>query len=107
MQTLTYPDKIREIIDTIAKHHSKSEPELVEKAYTFAQKAHEGQYRQSGEPYIIHPVEVGLILAKMKMDPITVSAGLLHDVLEDTHITKKDLEREFGEEIAFFGGKRL
>lgn len=69
------------------------------KAYLFAKKAHEGQMRRSGEPYITHPIAAGVILAKMRLDYETIMATLLHDVVEDTPVTKNDLIQEFGEEV--------
>src|SRR5262245_32420371 len=74
--------------------------DLVERAYRFSEACPLGQQRASGEPYLSHPVEVARLLAGFKMDVTTVTAGLLHDVLEDTAATKGDLEREFGREIA-------
>ncbi|MCL6581049.1 MAG: HD domain-containing protein, partial [Firmicutes bacterium] len=73
---------------------------LVERAFDFAAKAHGGQTRLSGDPYITHPLAVAGILADLELDVFTISAGLLHDVVEDTGVTLADLEREFGTEIA-------
>lgn len=73
---------------------------LLTKAYDFADKAHQGQQRQSGEPYLRHPIEVAKILTELKLDPPSVAAGLLHDVVEDTHYTPEDIQAEFGETIA-------
>lgn len=73
---------------------------LIEKAYKFAKKAHNGQYRYSGEPYIVHPVEVAYILAELDLDLQTIAAGLLHDVIEDTEIGYDEIKDEFGQEIA-------
>jgi len=75
--------------------------ELIEKAYNFALKAHEGQKRMSGEPYFIHPFETAKILAKFGMDTQTIIAGLLHDVLEDTKVTEEEIKKEFGDDILF------
>lgn len=72
----------------------------VRKAYFFAEKAHEGQYRRTGDPYIAHPLAVGLILAGMHMDSPSIMAGLLHDVIEDTHVSKEAISREFGDTVA-------
>jgi GTP pyrophosphokinase len=74
--------------------------ELVRKAYEFSQKHHAGQSRASGEPYLIHPLEVALVLAEMKMDPVAIAAGLLHDSVEDTSVTIVDIRKEFGEQVA-------
>jgi GTP pyrophosphokinase len=72
---------------------------LIEKAYNFANKAHAGQLRKSGEPYLIHVANTAKNLAELGMSPVVISAGLLHDVLEDTETTKEELVKEFGEEI--------
>lgn len=74
--------------------------ELMERAYAFASRAHKGQSRLSGKPFIIHGLEVARILVELGLDPPTVAAGLLHDVVEDTGVEVKDIEREFGKEIA-------
>ena len=83
----------------LRKRFSEEELALVRRAYSYATNAHQGQTRNSGEPYILHTLHVGIILASIGLDPVTVSAGLLHDVIEDTDITKADLTKEFGEEI--------
>jgi GTP diphosphokinase / guanosine-3',5'-bis(diphosphate) 3'-diphosphatase len=75
-------------------------PELCEKAFRFSWNAHREQVRKSGEPFLAHPVAVAFILAEQKLDPVTIAAGLLHDVLEDTAVTREALATEFGEEIA-------
>src|SRR3989344_9589432 len=80
---------------------TKKEEELIIKAYKFAERAHEGQKRMSGEPYIIHPFEIAKTLVALGMDSQTIAAGILHDVLEDTNITEKELEEELGSEILF------
>ena len=95
---------VKEIIDLMEGKEnkiSKKEQELITKAYAFAEKAHEGQKRLSGDPYFIHPFETAKILAKLGMDTQTVAAGLLHDVLEDTKIKEEGLKKEFGEDIVF------
>ncbi|RZT00672.1 RelA/SpoT family protein [Cuneatibacter caecimuris] len=94
-------DLYRELIASIRKYHPSDDITMVEKAYYFACKAHEGQFRKSGEPYIIHPICVAIILAELELDKESIIAGLLHDVLEDTDTTFDDLVREFGEEVAF------
>ena len=94
--------EVKEILDLISGKISKKEDqELIEKAYEFAERAHEGQKRLSGEPYFIHVFETAKILAKLGMDVQTISAGLLHDVLEDTKIPEEELKKEFGEDIVF------
>lgn len=91
---------VKEIIDLMGGV-SKKEEELIAKAYGFAERAHEGQKRMSGDPYFSHPFEIAKILASLGMDAEVVAAGLLHDVLEDTKITEEELEKEFGSEILF------
>ena len=73
--------------------------DLIERTFRFAYTAHKGQRRKSGEPYLAHPVAVALILAEQKLDSTTIAAGLLHDVLEDTEITREQMQKEFGDEI--------
>ena len=73
---------------------------MIEKAYQVAAEAHKDQKRKSGEPYIIHPLCVGIILADLEMDKETIAAGLLHDVVEDTVMTYDEIKDEFGEEVA-------
>ena len=73
----------------------------VKKAIAMATKAHESQFRKTGEPYIIHPLAVKKILEEWGMDEDTVIAGILHDTVEDTNLTLKDIENEFGESVAF------
>lgn len=92
---------VNEIFDLVEGGLNKEEKELITKAYDFALKAHEGQKRMSGDPYFIHVFETAKILAKLGMDSQTISAGLLHDTLEDTEATEENLTKEFGEEIVF------
>ena len=92
--------KIQNIIKKMKLNNRKSNSHLILKAYNYAKNNHKEQKRLSGEEYIIHPVEVADILADLKMDDATICAALLHDVVEDTPITREDIAREFGEEIA-------
>jgi GTP pyrophosphokinase len=92
---------VQEIFNLIHGKINKEDRELIEKAYKFAESAHQGQKRLSLEPYFIHPFETAKILAKLGMDTQTIVAGLLHDVLEDTKITEKEIKTEFGDEILF------
>ncbi|MFD1736073.1 RelA/SpoT family protein [Bacillus salitolerans] len=89
-----------QVIEKAALYLSEMDVLLVKHAYDFAKTAHEEQYRKSGEPYIIHPVQVAGILVDLEMDPVTISAGFLHDVVEDTSVTLQELETEFNKEIA-------
>jgi len=88
------------IIERIKQYDPAANFELIEKAYYYAQKAHAGQKRISGEPYIVHPVEVALILTEIEMDTASICAALLHDVIEDTDMGYNAVVNEFGEEIA-------
>ncbi|MBU2109930.1 RelA/SpoT family protein [Patescibacteria group bacterium] len=91
---------VNEIINLL-KSHSKSDIELITKAFEFSQKAHEGQERFSREPYFIHPFEVAKDLANLQLDSKTIAAALLHDVCEDKSISEKTIKKEFGDETAF------
>ena len=88
------------IIEKIKQYDPSANVELIKKAYYYAQRAHDGQKRISGEPYIIHPVEVALILTEIEMDTASICAALLHDVIEDTDMSYSAIVNEFGEEIA-------
>ena len=92
--------KIEDIIDIVKKINKKADIKLIKRAYDFAKVNHGNQLRKSGEPYIIHPVEVAYILATLGLDDSTICAALLHDVVEDTNITREDLIKEFSQEIA-------
>ncbi len=92
---------VKEIIDHMVGGVDKKDEELIKKAYEFAERAHLGQKRMSGEPYFIHVFETAKTLARFGMDTQTIIAGLLHDVLEDTKITEEEMKKEFGENIVF------
>ena len=95
------PDELyRDLIECVKKYHPSDDISLIEKAYHTADEAHKDQVRKSGEPYIIHPLCVALILAELQLDKESIAAGLLHDVVEDTALTIDDLEREFGSDVA-------
>ncbi|ASS98732.1 MULTISPECIES: RelA/SpoT family protein [Geobacillus] len=89
-----------QVFERASCYLSEQDVAFLKKAYEFAKHAHRDQFRKSGEPYIIHPIQVAGILADLKMDATTIAAGFLHDVIEDTEATKEDLEREFGAEVA-------
>ncbi len=91
---------LRELLQQLGTYMSDDQIELVVRAYEFGAEAHAGQTRQSGEPYISHPVAVAGILAEMRMDAKGIAAAILHDVIEDTPAAKEQLEREFGSDIA-------
>ncbi len=88
------------VVKLVSYYMSKEHVAFVQKALDYATKAHEGQFRKSGEPYIIHPIQVAGILAELHMDPHTVATGFLHDVVEDTDVTLDDLKAEFGPDVA-------
>ena len=90
----------QELINHVHKYHPSDDVSMIEKAYNVAKEAHKNQTRKSGEPYIIHPLNVAIILAELELDKETIIAGLLHDVVEDTVMTDEDLKREFGEDVA-------
>jgi GTP pyrophosphokinase len=92
--------QLQTLIDEIPKYQPGADLAVLERAYRFSERSHRGQQRASGEPYLSHPLEVANLLVDFKMDVTTVTAGLLHDVLEDTEATKAELESEFGKEIA-------
>ncbi|WP_080874261.1 RelA/SpoT family protein [Oceanobacillus timonensis] len=91
---------ITDIVEKTSEYLSDEDVALIERAYEFAREAHKDQFRKSGEPYIIHPVQVAGILAELLMDAETISAGFLHDVIEDTDVTFEQLEEAFNHEIA-------
>ena len=88
------------LVDTIRRYHPSDDIKLIEKAYRLADDAHEGVKRRSGEPYIIHPLHVDIILAELELDKESIAAGLLHDVIEDTRYSYDDVAAVFGKEIA-------
>src|SRR5437660_6270143 len=92
--------KFRELMKRMQENRPQDDLSLVKKAYDYSLKHHEGQSRASGEPYLVHPLEVALVLSEMKMDPVAVAAGLLHDSVEDTSVTIVDIRKEFGEQVA-------
>jgi GTP diphosphokinase / guanosine-3',5'-bis(diphosphate) 3'-diphosphatase len=92
--------KFRDLMRRMQENRPHDDLTIVKKAYDYSLKHHEGQTRASGEPYLVHPLEVALVLAEMKMDPVAVAAGLLHDSVEDTSVTIEDIRKEFGEQVA-------
>lgn len=90
---------LKSLLERITSYYPDADLEIIIKAYDFAKAAHEGQLRDSGEPFFNHPFEVALILADLELDLDTVAAGLLHDVIEDTDVTPEELEQEFGSHI--------
>ena len=96
----TPPQELYEtLIEKVLEYHPNTDITMIEKAYAIASKAHEGQLRKSGEPYIMHPLCVAIILAELELDKETIVAGILHDVIEDTVMTDEEIEKEFSSEI--------
>ena len=93
-------DLFGELKKRVLLYHPSDDLSLIEKAWHVAEEAHKGQLRKSGEPYVIHPLCVGIILADLEMDKETIAAGILHDVVEDTDATVEDVRREFGDDVA-------
>jgi len=90
---------IEDLISKLSYINNEKEKEEIRKAYLFAEVKHRGQFRKSGEPYIVHPLNVGIILTSIYADSETIEAALLHDVLEDTDCTTDEMEKEFGETV--------
>ena len=96
----TSPEELyQELVNRIRRYHPSDDISMIEKAYKIADSAHEGQKRKSGEPYIIHPLCVAIILADLELDKETIEAALLHDVVEDTVMNLEELTKEFGAEV--------
>lgn len=101
MNDFTSPEELyKELITSVRKYHPSADISMIEKAYAVASEAHKDQKRKSGEPYIIHPLCVAIILADLELDKETIVAGLLHDAVEDTWMTYEEVEKEFGSEVA-------
>ncbi len=91
--------RINDILDCVTEAHPQADLDIVERAYIYSAQVHAGQLRLSGEPYLSHPLAVAHILAQMHLDPVSIAAGLLHDVIEDTHATAEEIEAMFGPEV--------
>nr|WP_243003255.1 bifunctional (p)ppGpp synthetase/guanosine-3',5'-bis(diphosphate) 3'-pyrophosphohydrolase [Eisenbergiella porci] len=101
MKEYLSPEELyQDLISRVRRYHPSDDISMIEKAYKIAYAAHEGQVRKSGEPYIIHPLCVAIILADLELDKETIEAGLLHDVVEDTIMTEEEIEKEFGPDVA-------
>ncbi|NOY70461.1 MAG: bifunctional (p)ppGpp synthetase/guanosine-3',5'-bis(diphosphate) 3'-pyrophosphohydrolase [Deltaproteobacteria bacterium] len=92
--------RITEIIDKVYDYYPEADVDIIDKAYIYSARVHAGQLRLSGEPYLTHPLEVANILAELKLDPVSIAAGLLHDVVEDTHTTLEEIRDMFGDQVA-------
>jgi len=91
--------RITDIIDKVLAYNPDADVAMIDRAYIYSARVHEGQVRLSGEPYLMHPLEVAGILSEMKLDAVSIAAGLLHDVIEDTHVTPEELNEMFGPEV--------
>jgi GTP diphosphokinase / guanosine-3',5'-bis(diphosphate) 3'-diphosphatase len=92
--------RLNDILDRVSNYHPDPDLDLIKKAYVYSAKVHQGQIRKTGEPYLVHPLEVAGLLAELKLDESSVVTGLLHDTIEDTLATKEEIEELFGLEIA-------
>jgi len=92
--------RFNDIVDEILKYNPQEDLSMLEKAYVFSAQAHKGQTRLSGEPYLVHPLEVAYTLTKMNLDISSVVSGLLHDTIEDSYVSKSEIEENFGTEVA-------
>src|SRR5215510_8370624 len=92
--------RFEEILDKVEAYNPQTDEDLLRRAYVFSAREHKGQARRSGEPYLVHPLNVASILADLKADDVAIVVGLLHDVLEDTLTTKESIAKQFGEEVA-------
>jgi GTP pyrophosphokinase len=92
--------RFRDLLSSIRSYRPEEDLALIRKAYDFSEQHHKGQVRQSGEPYLAHPLEVAILLAEMRLDATAIAAGLLHDAVEDTSVTVEEIKAEFGEQVA-------
>ncbi|MFW6080338.1 MAG: RelA/SpoT family protein [Desulfosalsimonas sp.] len=92
--------RITDILEKLTEYYPEADVDIVDRAYIYSARVHAGQMRLSGEPYLSHPLEVADILAEMKLDPVSIAAGLLHDVVEDTHSSIEEIYNIFGEDVA-------
>ena len=97
---LEYPYNYQNVEDMASKYLPEEQIKIIKESYELAKDAHEGQFRKSGEPYILHPIQVAGILTELKLDYATICAGFLHDVVEDTKYTLEDIRERFGDDIA-------
>ncbi|HEX4036471.1 MAG TPA: bifunctional (p)ppGpp synthetase/guanosine-3',5'-bis(diphosphate) 3'-pyrophosphohydrolase [Acidobacteriaceae bacterium] len=95
-----FPEKFAQLLDTVRHNRPSDDLDIIRKAWEFCLEHHNGQLRASGEPYVLHPLEVALVLAEMKLDSTAIAAGLLHDAVEDTPVTTQDIVAKFGEQVA-------
>lgn len=92
--------RVEDIIDEVLSYSDRADVDLIRRAYVYSGIVHKGQTRLNGEPYLVHPIEVAQILAQLRMDEVTIAAGLLHDAVEDTHATLEEVRDQFGDNVA-------
>jgi guanosine-3',5'-bis(diphosphate) 3'-pyrophosphohydrolase len=92
--------RFRDLLRTVRSYRPADDQTLIRKAYEFSLEHHKGQLRDSGEPYLVHPLEVAMLLAEMRLDPTAIAAGLLHDAVEDTSVPIEEIKTQFGEQVA-------
>ena len=92
--------RFRDLLRTVRSYRPADDQALIKKAYEFSLEHHKGQLRDSGEPYLVHPLEVAMLLAEMRLDPTAIAAGLLHDAVEDTSVPIEEIKAQFGEQVA-------
>src|SRR5437016_5617528 len=92
--------KFRDLLKLVREYRPNDDLDIIQRAYDFSLQHHTGQTRASGEPYLVHPLEVALVLAEMKLDSTAIAAGLLHDAVEDTDVTNSQIEEKFGTPVA-------
>ncbi len=88
------------MLKLVRENRPNDDLDIVRRAYEFSLENHSGQTRATGEPYLVHPLEVGIILAEMRLDTTSIAAGLLHDSVEDTSVTTEQIKEKFGEQVA-------
>ncbi|MBC7174519.1 MAG: bifunctional (p)ppGpp synthetase/guanosine-3',5'-bis(diphosphate) 3'-pyrophosphohydrolase, partial [Polyangiaceae bacterium] len=93
--------RLTDILDKVKGYHPKADTDLINKAYVYAARMHDGQLRKSGDPYFVHPVSVANIIADLHLDASSVCAALLHDVVEDCEVSNDEITKIFGTEVAF------
>ena len=92
--------RFRDLMKQVRAYRPNDDLDLIKKAYDFSLRYHTGQTRASGEPYLVHPLEVACVLAEIKLDTVAIAAGLLHDLVEDTSVKIEEIEKEFGDQVA-------
>jgi len=92
--------RFRDLLKIARENRPNDDLEIVRRAYEFSLENHSGQKRATGEPYLVHPLEVAIILAEMRLDTTSIAAGLLHDSVEDTSVTTEQIQEKFGEQVA-------